>query len=46
MVEEIRYVKQQGPFTYGQACITMLTNQTTEQVLYDLNFDCPYTKSR
>ena len=46
MVEEIRYVKQQGPFTYGQACIAMLTNQTTEQVIYDLNFDGPYTKSR
>ena len=44
MVEEIRYVKQQGPFTYGQACIAMLTNQTTEQVIYDLNFDGPYTK--
>ena len=46
MVEEIRYVNQQGPFTYGQACIAMLTNQTTEQVIYDLNFDGPYTKSR
>ncbi|MGN1295382.1 MAG: hypothetical protein ACI4U5_03145 [Bacilli bacterium] len=46
MVDAIRYVKQQGPFTYGQACIAMLTNQTIEQVIYDLNFDGPYTKSR
>lgn len=43
---EIRYVKQQGPFTYGQACVAMLTNKTIEQVIYDLNFDGPYTKSR